>query len=311
MRWLLTLSLVLGPAVLGVAHAQEAAAGPAAAAAPHVVGVYAPLVFFANSSARNQYAANVAQALSAATGLPMRGRGFSKGFGDGVDFAIVGATQLARAGYTPLAQATWRGKAKRPMVLVVGGGVVGGNIGALQGAKLARPPVPKAEAFVVNYLLQRQVDAGYFGAAARKPADAQGALSLVRLGRADATFTFAGSEAGLRRVFTSRPMPLPAFVQVRRDIPPETVAKVKAAIGQVSVANPVFDGFMGFSARVHSGLRGALGAGIKRSTPDPVVATPRRRLPPIPSFLEEGEPAVMLAPAADDLHIPDPPRDAF
>ncbi len=298
--------------LLGAAHAQDAGVADEPEAAPLVVGVYAPLAFFPNSSARNQYAAHVAQALEAATGMPMRGRGFAKGFSrDGVDFAIVGATQQAQAGYPALAQATWRGKSRRAMVLVVGGRVAGGNIGALKGASLARPPVPRAKAFVSNFLLQRQVDAGYFKTAGRKPSDAQGALSLVRLGRADATFTFEGNEAGLRRVFVSRPMPLPVFVQVRKDLPGETVAKVKNAITTVSVANSVFDGFAGYSAGVHSSLRGALKAGTKRTPPKPVVATPRTRLPPVPSFLKAGDPAAVLPRAADDLAVPDPPGDAF
>lgn len=298
--------------VAGAAQAQDAGVPAEPAATPLVVGVYAPLTFFPNSSARNQYAAHVAQALEAAIGMPMRGRGFAKGFSrDGVDFAIVGATQLAQAGYPPLAQATWRGKPSRAMVLVVGGGVAGGNIGALKGASLARPPVPKAEAFVANFLLQRQVDAGYFKPAGRKPADAQGALSLVRLGRADATFTFEGNEAGMRRVFVSRPMPLPVFVQVRKDLPDETVAKVRKAITTVSVGNSVFDGFAAFSANVHASLRGALDSGTKRTPPKPVVAVPRTRLPPVPSFLDAGDPAVVMPRAADDLAVPDPPGDGF
>jgi hypothetical protein len=294
---------------LGVAHAQDA--GVEAEVAPLVVGVYAPMVFFPNSSARNQYAANVAQTLEAATGLPMRGRGFAKGFSrDGVDFAIIGATQQARAGYPALAQATWKGKPKRAMVLAVGGRVSANNIGALKGAKLARPPVPQAEALVVNFLLQKQVDAGYFGKAGR-PADAQGAVSLVRLGRADATFTFAGSGGGLRQVFTSRPMPLPVFVQVNRDLPKKTIDTVRSAIVSVSVTNTVFDGFSGYSAGVHASLRRALKSGTSRTTPDPVMAPPRSRLPTVPSYLEVGEPAVTMPAAAEDLYLPEAPGDAF
>lgn len=306
MRYALALLLMVG-----AAYGQDAGVEAAPEVKPLVVGVYAPLVFFPNSSARNQYAANVAQTLEAATGLPMRGRGFAKGFSrDSVDFAIIGATQQAKAGYPALAQATWKGKTKRPMVLAVGGKVAGGNIGGMKGAKLARPPVPGSEALVVNFLLQRQVDAGYFGAAGR-PADAQGAVSLVRLGRADATFTFSGSSGGLRTVFTSRGMPLPVFVQVNRALPAETVAKVRAGVTSVSVTNSVFDGFTGYSAGVHSSLRGALNAGTKRRTPDPVMAPPRGRVPPVPSFLEVGKAQVVMPPAVDDLHVPAPPNDAF
>ncbi len=296
--------------VFGVAQAQEAA--PPVEAPPLVLGVYAPLVFFPNSSARNQYAAEVAQALQGVTGISMRGRGFSKGFrGSDVDFAIVDAPYLATAGSTALAQATWKGKARRSMVLVVGGKVEGDNIGALKGIALANPPVPKSAAFVANYLLQRQVDPLYFATARRKPADVQGALSLVRLGRADATFTYEGSEAGLRRVFLSRPVPLPVFVQVRNGLPAEVVAKVRSAVTKVRVPNGLFDAFSAFPSKVHAPLRRALRSGTGRTPPGPVVVSSRGRPPSPPAFLDVGEPAVVMPAVAGDLQVPDPPADVF
>ncbi len=279
---------------------------------PLTVGVYAPLVHFPNSAARNQFAADVAQALQQATGLPMRGRGFSQGFGGAaVDFAIVDAPYLARAGHEPLAQATWRGKPARSMVLVVGAAVEGRNIGEIEGATLANPPVPNAEGFVGGFLLQRQVAPGYFRPARRTPADVQGALSLVQLGKASATFTFQGTEGGLRRVFVSRPVPLPVFVKVRADLPADTVEKIRAALPGVRVANSVFDGFGRWDAGPHKVLRGALRGSSSRAPPSPVSAAPRGRLPAVPSYLDVGRPTLVMPPAAGDLAVPEPPTDAF
>lgn len=290
---------------------------PAWAAAqdrPLTVGVYAPQVHFQNSLARGQYAQAVAQALAAKTGLDVRGRAFggSGEFGEqakagAVDFGIVDAQFAREQGYRPIAQGVREGQTAAPMVLVVGDGVSGTTIGDLQGKRLARVAVGGSDAkFVSNFLLRGQVDPAYFkkGATAR---DVQGALSLVKLGKADATFAYAAAAGGMRVVYRTRPVPLPYFVQTNAAVPDEAAAKIKAAIGGVAVANPLFGGFGPPGA--DGAFAKALSGGLSRPSGTPILASVKSNLPPVPAFLDAGDAAPELPPPTLDLPVPSPPGD--
>jgi hypothetical protein len=282
---------------------------------PWVVGVYTPRVFFPNSLARNRYATSVAAALQSATGQPFRGRAFaaSGAFGGQVEagavhFAVVEAQMVIERGYPALAQGTSGGRSARPMVLVTAGGK-GANVGALSGRSLARVVVGKGDAnFVSHFLLQGQVPSNYFkvGKTAR---DVQGALSLVRLGKADVTLTYAGATGGLSAVFRSRPAPLPVFVRTGAAVPAEVVAAVRGAITGVKVDAGVFDGFSGYDAKALAPLRRALAAG-GRAIPKLVFSGAREELPPVSAYVGKGgAPPVRLPDAARSLGTLDPPPD--
>ncbi len=304
--------------LIAPAQAQDTGAPAADGAATYVVGVFTPRVLFANSLARQRYAEGIAQALQTATGAPFRGRGFATAgefanqVGAGaVDFAVVEAQYQIEKGYPALAQATAGGAAAQPMVLAVGGGK-GENIGELQGKSLATVSVgPGDRAFVTNFLLQGQVEPDYFkkGKGAR---DVQGALTLVSLGKADATFTYAGQTAGLGTAFRSRPAPLPVFVQTDPSVPGEVAGTVRKAIIGVRAPGGLLDGFAAYDSKPHGALRGALKAAPARPGGTPVTSPVRAALPTVEPHLSlSGEPPVVLPDPAADLTVPPPPADQF
>lgn len=314
MRLASILSILLA---LPAAAQQPDDPGGGGAAAELVVGVYAPRIYFENSPALNRYAEAIARGLQEATGVPMRGRGFV-GAGEleaqveagQVHFAVVDPQYQQARGFKPLAQATAGGAAARPMVLVVAPGVEGDSIAALKGRKLARVKVGSQDAqFVTNYLLQGQVGGDYFKLG-QTPRDVQGALSLVRLGKADAAFTYADATAGLRVVFTSRPVPLPVFVQTARGLDEALAGKVRGAIGGVRASNGVTDGFGPYQA--NGPFERALKGGLERPGVEPVVANAKSSPPPVPDHLDLSGPRPLhLPPVAADLAVPEPPADAF
>ncbi len=307
-------TLILGLLLSIPAYAQDAGTPEAEGPEPLIIGVYTPWVHFPNSIARNQYAEGVARALQDATGIPMRGRGFtgSGQFGSaGVDFGIVDAQVQIQRGFKPLAQGAAGGKARRAMAMVVGPKVGGRTIGALKGKSLAQVQVGRADQqFITNFLLQGQVEASYFKKG-RKTRDVQGAVSLVKLGRADAAFTFTGATAGLATVLRTRPVPLPVFVQVDGSLPKDTVSKVRSAITGIRVKNAAFDGFTGFDSGKLATLAGALKSGLSRPGNTPITATIRGQLPPVPAFLKTGKVPLILPPVGPDLVVPEPPTDSF
>ncbi|MCB9545829.1 MAG: PhnD/SsuA/transferrin family substrate-binding protein [Myxococcales bacterium] len=299
----------------GLLLALPAAAQPEAPAG-YVVGVFAPRIYFPNSLARTGYANDVAAKLTAATGIPFSGRGFAtRGDFDRqvqegqVHFAVVEAQLQAERGFTALAQGTSGGNASRPMVLVTSDGATPG-IGALKGRTLALVAVGgRDKSFVMNHLLQGQVPADWFKTTTAR--DAQGALSLVKLGKADAAFTFSGNADGLGVSFQSRGAPLPVFVQTARDLDAAVVAKVRGAITGVSARNGVFDGFGAFDGASLGRLKRDLDAGPRAPGNDPAFAGPRSALPPVPDQMERGAVALPAPDPAALMAIPAPPADAF
>ncbi len=298
------------------ANAQEQAPAEEAAAGTLVVGVFAPRLYFQNSLARTSYANDVAARLSARTGLAISGRGFAtRADFDGqvqkgrVQFAVVEAQLQAERGFVALGQGTAAGASGRPMVLVVSPGAPAG-IGGLKGRTLALVTVgSKDKAFIMNHLLQGQVPGDWFKTVPAR--DVQSALGLVKLGKADAAFTFAGSTEGLPVAFQSRPVPLPVFVQTDKSLAPDVVARVKDALGAASAANGVFDGFAGLDAGALGRLGSDLDGGARSQETAPLFALPRSALPPVPEFLDRGElPNAQPDPAAG-MGLPSPPADAF
>ncbi|MCA9541307.1 MAG: hypothetical protein KC620_20540 [Myxococcales bacterium] len=311
---LLALTALASPAA---AQREEGAAvqGEEGAAAPMVLGVYAPWLYFPTSLARGQYAEQLAGAVGRIAGLELRGRGFSaegefqEQIKSGqVAFAVVDAQYQIEKGLTALAQGIAEGRPTRTMVLVVRDGLDGG-IADLKGKTLARVTVgPGDQAFITNYLLQNQVEADYF-ARGRGVRDAQGALSLVKLGKADATFLYRGPAAG---IFESRPVPLPVVVQTRADLDPAVVTKVRQAILGVTIRTDVIDGFSAYRADVHEKLRGALRAAPTGPGNRPIYAQVREALPAVQPALELADkPPVVLPDIAPSMEAAAPPPDRF
>lgn len=278
---------------------------------PLVVGVYAPHMYFANSIERSQYAEQIASGLGRVTGLSLKGRGFTtRGEFDNqvsagqVHFALIDAQHQLERGFTPLAQGTANGRPTRPMVLVAGSGA---SVADLEGKSLARVKEGRGdEAFVINYLLQNQVDPDFFGKP-RTVRDVQGALTLVELGKADAAFAYQGIAPG---IFASRPVPLPVFVRTGA-VPAGVEQKVRQAVLGITVRSKVVQGFSAYRADIHQGLRSALRAAPRGPGNRPVISRSGLDLPRVPAGLVLGETMPALPPVADELRVVDPPMDLY
>jgi len=139
--------------------------------------------------------------------------------------------------------------------------------------------------------------------------DVQGAMTFVKLGKADAAFAYKGVASG---IFQSRPVPLPVFVRTGRDMSDEVKRKVGQAILGVTIRSKVIEGFTTYRAEVHAGLKRALRAKPRGPGNRPVLSRGRDDLPAIPAALHVGETsAVVLPPVAGELPVFDAPMDAY
>lgn len=279
---------------------------------PLTIGVYAPLMYFPNSLARSQYAQAFAERLGRVTGRTFRGRAFAT---EGefqnqikagqVHFALVDAQHQIERGFTPLAQGVAGGRPARSMVLVARGA---SSVADLEGKHLARVRLGRGDrGFVFNYLLQNQVDPDFFADDQRAARDVQGALSLVKLGKADAAFAYEGAQDG---IFRSRPVPLPVFVRTG-DVAPDALAAVKSGVLGVNLDGPV-QGFSGFSSDLLRPLAAALKSTPRGPGNRPVFARTEAALPAVPAALDPGAaPTAALPPVADDLEVLPPPADLY
>lgn len=278
---------------------------------PLTVGVYAPLMYFPNSLARSQYAQAFAERLGRVTGREFRGRAFAT---EGefqnqikagqVHFALVDAQHQIERGFAPIAQGVAGGRPARSMVLVARGAQ---SVADLEGKRLARVRLGRGDrGFVFNFLLQNQVDPDFF-ADDRATRDVQGALSLVKLGKADAAFAYEGAADG---IFRSRPVPLPVFVRTG-DVAPDALAAVKSGVLGLNLDGPV-QGFSGFNAELLRPLAAALKSAPRGPGNRPVFARTEAALPAVPAALDPGAaPTAALPPVADDIEVLPPPADIY
>ena len=309
--------LALGLALPGLGRAQAPASAPAESPAV-VVGVYVPSVAFGDSMARARFAEALAANLSQAIGRPVRGKAFA-GAGEfftqvqanEVDFAVVdAAVALERGGFTPLAQAQSSGNPARALVLVAQSP---GTVASFAGKSVVLPEgVGREDRFLANFVLQGQLGAEHF-VRQKTVRDAQAALSLVKLGKADLTVTWDAQASGLAVVLSSRPAPLPVFVRARAGVPADVQAAVAKAAPGLSVGAGPFEGFGPWNPNgsALSALRSALGAAPGAARVEPVFAPSTGALPTPEVFLGASlsPGAAPLPPAADLILVPAPPSD--
>lgn len=315
----MTIRLACLAALVLLALAQPAAAQPepdAGTAPPDAltIGIYAPWMYFPNSLARSQYAGELAERLGRVTGRTFRGRAFTT---EGefqnqiaagqVHFAIVDAQYQIERGHPPLAQGVASGRPARPMVLVASNAR---GVADLEGKALARVQLGRGDVgFIFNYLLQNQVEPDFFAAeGGRSARDVQGALGLVKLGRADAAFAYKGTEPG---IFETRPVPLPVLVRTAATLPEDTVRAVQQGVLGVTLDGPV-EGFSAWSAALHRPLERALKAAPTGPGNRPVLSRADAPYPPVTAALDIGPaPVVALPPVADELEVLPPPADLY
>ena len=325
-RGLARLARLVLPAVLlalAPARAQDSASAPppVEAAPAATVAVYMPSVGFADSMARARFAETVARALEGAVGQPVRGRAFGAAgefqaqvAAGGVDFAIVDATYAIEHGnLKPLAQATSGGNPARPLQVFTSAGAA--SVSALAGQTLVLFDVgAREDRFVANFVFQGQIGPDYFKRA--KPVrDAQAAVAVVKLGKAQVTVGYQGAGGGLSAVFTSRAAPLPIFVQARDGVDAAVLAAVKKAAVGLSAGTDAFDGLGPYNggAAALSALRSAMASAPGGALTEPVLSPAVGALPPVTSALDPTIPAALVTepPAADALSVPVAPADTF
>lgn len=251
---------------------------PARADGRITVGLYAPSAPFDSPSDRLQYVTRLADHLEpAAGGAEVIGRVFARASdfvaalkrGE-LQFAVVDGPYAAALGlpYRALAATTRDGAAESPWSLVAGAGVNG--VSDLRGRTLAVARTGAREAaFVSNVLLEGEVDAGYFGALTLTP-DSLSAVTLVKLGRADAALVPDGVAIadGVRMIGRTRPVSWPMFVA----LPGATEATITAFATRVSSFG---DGALPGMAAVTRTDYGALRAAFRRAPKRPVMPSPR------------------------------------
>lgn len=279
-------------ALAGPAHAQRADQ-------PVVVGLFAPTTPFAGPSERLQYVTSLAEHLApAAGGRRVIGRVFARA-GDltaavkkgEVSFALVDAPYAAARGnpWTPLAATTVRGAATGAWMIVAPPSVKG--LAELRGKTVALPRTGASEtSFLVNSLLEGEVDAGYFGGVTLA-ADAISAVTLVKLGQASAAFVPAAMAlpAGLGKLVELRRIGWPMLVAM----PGTDKGLIAAVTAQVrSFGGATLDGMTAADQGEYRGLAASMGKPSRR----PLMA-----LPGPPRFGVKGllEGRVLVLPATD------------
>ncbi len=201
------------------------------------IAVFAPTVRFADSVARARYATELAEALSAETGLTVRGVSVS-GPSDleGAHLAIIDGTYRS-GGSEGEAILSGRvdGETTAPLALVVRGDGPA-RLSELRGGTLILPRSGELiEALVGSEVLHGEQHPSEFFGAVERTANIESALSAVAGGRADATVAFArdAEGAGLRVLQTLSAAPFPVVVVLDGDLDGATVDRLREALTSV------------------------------------------------------------------------------
>ncbi|MFN3202034.1 MAG: PhnD/SsuA/transferrin family substrate-binding protein [Bradymonadia bacterium] len=284
-----------------------------------VLGVYAPRLRFANSLARSNFANQVAQGLSTRLGRPVKGRGFARKSefvqqvkSGAVQIAVVGAqTHVEHPQWAPIAQGTRKGKPAAPMVLLSARG--GSGVAALSGGPLAEIAVGRKDAwFRTQFLLQGLVPSSHFGKG-RVARDAQGALSLVKLGKAQGAFVYQHDAQGGSIALTTRPVMYPVLV-ITGEVDDALRGELKQAARSITLGSEgPLSAFATYNAGLFAALKLALNGSLDRSQKlEPLwlaPGDPPSQIPAWPGALGD-LPAKTPAPAAG-FATPTPPPELF
>jgi hypothetical protein len=257
---------------------------PAVATADDItIGLYAPTAPFESSGDRVSFINAVSDHLGpAANGAKVTAKVYASASAYAaavkkgeIQFAIVDAPYAAANGmpYTVLASATRSGDTSAQWQLIAKSSI--GAIRDLKGAKVAIPTVgAKANAFVTNVLLGGEVDASYFGSITEAP-DVRSAVTLITVGKADAAFVPAGTDApsGTKRLISLPSVGWPVFVAL-----PGSDAKLGAAFASRLKGFGGAGGFGGFADASNGTYRGLVGAFNKSTKHGPMALPPPARL---------------------------------
>jgi hypothetical protein len=260
----------------GAADAQSAAsASPADARL--TIGLFTPTAPFSGPSERNQFIQELAQELTRALGRPVAGRVFAtrsvfeKAVADGaIQLAVIDAPYAAalRLPHDILAAATRAGEATAMWQVVAHEPVV--SLRELRGKTLAVPETgARLRDFVHNVLCEGEIGAGF--AKLDGTPDAVSALTLARLGRADAALVPVGLPLpeGLRAGLALGPVGWPMLVALP-GASPELARAVRQAAPKLTLAGAL-DGFTAADAGEYRALAGRFAKAPRRGP----MAAPR------------------------------------
>jgi hypothetical protein len=247
--------------------ATQQAAGPSALS----VGIYAPSVEFGTAQARLSYAQGLAKAIEAATGVKTTAQAFASLSAlrkANPDFAIIdGLCYATNESWTLLANAEVNGGTTRAWALYSS---VGADPKALKGKKLAFVQTGcNDKAFIDNAMLESE-GAGLFASEVGKPDLTAAVAEVASYKGAEAVFAPASASKGLTKVFDTRQVPNPAFVQLNSTLPKDVSTKAAQAVVGYGGSGAI-SGWSGASKEPYSSLAGALGPVTKKfQAADPV-----------------------------------------
>jgi hypothetical protein len=279
--------ILLGAALLAVALLPSSAQ---AQPAKLDVGMYAPSVAFADSTARANYVQGLAKAIQAKTGIPTTGRAYAK-LADlraaKPDFAIIEGLCLATgAPGQILATAAIGGATSQGWALFT----TGASFGQLKGKKLAYLDTGcKDLDFMDNALLESEakVKVYFSGGMVGRPETGLAVAAVREYKQAEAVFAPVTQGKGMTKAFEAGSVPNPGFVQLNKGLPAKTVTDVKDAVIAYG-ANLGIDGWR--AAVSYTGLAGQMGARVKKpvfARPEPVALQDTDILVPPTSKFEQ------------------------
>ena len=247
--------------------ATQAAGGPSSLS----IGIYAPSVEFGTAQARLGYAQGLAKAIEQATGVKTSAQAFASLAAlrkANPDFAIIdGLCYATNSSWTLLADAEVGGGTTRAWALY---SAVGADVKALKGKKLAFVQTGcNDKAFVDNAMLESE-GGGLFSSEVGKPDLTAAVAEVASYKGAEAVFAPASASKGLTKVFDTRQVPNPAFVQLNGSLPAAVSSKVASAVVGYGGSGAI-SGWAAASKDPYTSLAGALAPVQKKlQAADPV-----------------------------------------
>jgi hypothetical protein len=258
---------VAGVVMMTTRGESQSAGGPASL----TIGIYAPSVEFGTAQARLAYAQGLAKAVEQATGTKTTAQAFASLAAlrkAAPDFAIVdGLCYATNSSWTLLANAEVGGGTTRAWALYSS---VGPDVKALKGKKLAYVQTGcNDKAFIDNAMLESE-GGGLFASEVGKPDLTAAVAEVASYKGAEAVFAPASASKGLTKVFDTRQVPNPAFVQLNGSLPGSLSSKVASAVVGYGGSGAI-SGWAAASKEPYSSLAGALGPVVKKlQAADPV-----------------------------------------
>ena len=270
----------------------QPAGGPSALS----IGIYAPSVEFGTAQARLAYAQGLAKAVEQSTGVKTTAQAFASLAAlrkANPDFAIIdGLCYATNSSWTLLANAKVGDGTTRAWALYSS---VGPDVKALKGKKLAFVQTGcNDKAFIDNAMLESE-GGGLFASEVGKPDLTAAVAEVASYKGAEAVFAPSSASKGLTKVFDTRQVPNPAFVQLNGSLPSSVSSKVASAVVGYGGSGAI-SGWASASKEPYTSLAGALGAQTKKL----------QAADPVPVRLESGdvlvEPSTLSDTALTGVH---------